>query len=73
MENHAANGMMSLIQYDGALPTGPVGAFFTPDGGVAAGAAEHMHGEPNAPPSEAAMPRTTTVLLMWQARRNGRC
>jgi FtsP/CotA-like multicopper oxidase with cupredoxin domain len=54
MENHAANGMMSLIQYDGAVPTGPVGAFFTPDGGVAAGAAEHMHGEPTAPASEAA-------------------
>ncbi len=46
MENHAANGMMSLIQYDGAVPTGPVGAFFTPDGGVAPGAAEHMHGAP---------------------------
>jgi FtsP/CotA-like multicopper oxidase with cupredoxin domain/plastocyanin len=55
MENHAANGMMSLIQYDGAVPTGPVGAFFTPDGGVAAGAAEHMHGEPIAPSSEAAI------------------
>jgi FtsP/CotA-like multicopper oxidase with cupredoxin domain/plastocyanin len=55
MENHAANGMMSLIQYDGAVPTGPVGAFFTPDGGVAAGAAEHMHGEPSAPSSEAAI------------------
>jgi FtsP/CotA-like multicopper oxidase with cupredoxin domain len=25
MENHAANGMMTLIQYDGAAPTGPVG------------------------------------------------
>ena len=46
MENHAANGMMSLIQYDGAVPTGPVGAFFTPDGGVAPGAAEQMHGAP---------------------------
>jgi FtsP/CotA-like multicopper oxidase with cupredoxin domain/plastocyanin len=49
MENHAANGMMSLIQYDGAVPTGPVGAFFTPDGGVAPGAAEHMHGAPEEP------------------------
>ncbi len=51
MENHAANGMMSLIQYDGAVPTGPVGAFFTPDGGVAAGASEHMHGVPTAVPA----------------------
>jgi plastocyanin/uncharacterized cupredoxin-like copper-binding protein len=56
MENHAANGMMSLIQYDGAVPTGPVGAFFDPAGGLAPGAAEHMHGEPtDAPASEAAM------------------
>src|ERR671910_159393 len=56
MENHAANGMMSLIQYDGAVPTGPVGAFFDPAGGLAPGAAEHMHGEPTAAPaSEAAM------------------
>jgi FtsP/CotA-like multicopper oxidase with cupredoxin domain/plastocyanin len=56
MENHAANGMMSLIQYDGAVPTGPVAAFFTPDGGVAPGAAEHIHGAPTvAPASQAAM------------------
>ncbi len=54
MENHAANGMMSLIQYEGAVPTGPVGAFFTPDGGVAAGAAEHMHGAPTAAPASEA-------------------
>ena len=54
MENHAANGMMSLIQYDGAVPTGPVGGFFDPDRGMAPGAAEHMHGEPaSAPESEA--------------------
>jgi plastocyanin len=46
MENHAANGMMSLIQYDGAVPTGPVGAFFDPAGGLAPGAAQHMHGQP---------------------------
>jgi plastocyanin len=32
-----------------------VGAFFTPDGGVAPGAAEHMHGEPTASASEAAI------------------
>ena len=43
MENHAANGMMSLIQYDGAVPTGPVGGFFNPEGGVAAEGTGHMH------------------------------
>ena len=49
MENHAANGMMSLVQYDGAVPTGPVGAFFDPAGGLIPGAAEHMHGQPEQP------------------------
>ena len=49
MENHAANGMMSLIQYDGAVPTGPVGGFFDPGSGVAPGAAEQMHGAPESP------------------------
>ena len=49
MENHAANGMMSLIQYEGAVPTGPVGALFDPEGGVAPGAAEQMHGVPEPP------------------------
>ena len=43
MEHHAANGMMSLIQYDGAVPTGPVGGFFSPEGGVAAEGTGHMH------------------------------
>jgi FtsP/CotA-like multicopper oxidase with cupredoxin domain len=46
MENHAANGMMSLIQYDGAVPTGPVAEFFTPDGGVAGDETRHLHGAP---------------------------
>jgi FtsP/CotA-like multicopper oxidase with cupredoxin domain len=49
MENHAANGMMSLIQYDGASPTGPVGEFFNPDGGVAPEGTRHLHGAPSLP------------------------
>jgi plastocyanin len=43
MENHAANGMMTLIQYDGALPTGPVAEFFNPDRGVALAGTGHSH------------------------------
>jgi hypothetical protein len=35
MEHRATNGMLSLIHYDGAVPTGPVAGFFDPDGGVA--------------------------------------
>ena len=51
MENHAANGMMTLIQYDGAVPTGPVAEFFRPDGGVSPEGSGHTHGgsEPLAP------------------------
>ena len=64
MENHAANGMMSLIQYDGAVPTGPVGAFFDPAGGLAPGAAEHIHGQPErsdaAPSTEPAVAAPST-------------
>ncbi|MDQ3411320.1 MAG: multicopper oxidase domain-containing protein [Chloroflexota bacterium] len=43
MENHADNGMMTLIQYDGAMPTGPVAEFFDPERGVTAG---HMGHQP---------------------------
>lgn len=28
IENHAANGMMTVIQYEGAKPTGPIGEFW---------------------------------------------
>ena len=34
MENHADNGMMTLIQYDGAQPTGPVAQYFGVGGGL---------------------------------------
>ena len=54
MENHAANGMMSLIQYDGAIPTGPVGEFFNPDGGMAPDGMRHLHAAPPALPEPAA-------------------
>ena len=47
MENHAANGMMTLIQYDGAIPTGPVAEFFDPEAGVAPDGSDHLHGAPD--------------------------
>ncbi len=43
MENHAANGMMTLIQYDGAIPTGPVAEFFSPESGLAPAGAGTLH------------------------------
>ena len=51
MEHHAANGMMTLIWYDGALPTGPVASFFGPDGHLAPEGAGYLH---DAPATEAA-------------------
>lgn len=30
MEHHMANGMMTLLEYEGHAPTGPAGAFYTP-------------------------------------------
>lgn len=50
MENHAANGMMTLIQYDGAMPSGPVAEFFRPEGGVVPMRRDHLHGAPAATP-----------------------
>jgi len=32
MEHHMANGMMTLVQYDGAVPTGPAAAFVDAEG-----------------------------------------
>ena len=46
MEHHAANGMMTLIQYDGAVPTGPIAEFFDADGGLSPDGTRHMHGAP---------------------------
>ena len=40
MENHAANGMMTLIEYEGATPTGPAATDF-----------EAMHGNHQQPPA----------------------
>jgi plastocyanin len=53
MEAHAANGMMALIAYDGAVPTGPVAAYFDPDGGVAPAGGGHRHGPPATAPAPA--------------------
>jgi len=50
MEHHMANGMMALVQYEGAVPTGPAAAFFDPGGAAPGpsgpGHASHSGGEP---------------------------
>ena len=51
MEHHIANGMMTLIQYEGVIPTGPVAEFFNPAGAPGASATGHQdHGGAEAPP-----------------------
>jgi FtsP/CotA-like multicopper oxidase with cupredoxin domain len=57
MEHHAANGMMTLIQYDGATPTGPVAAFFSPGGQTIPLGGLHLQHEPAAavPPKASAV------------------
>jgi plastocyanin len=58
MEHHAANGMMTLIQYDGATPTGPVASFFSPGGQAVPMEDLHQH----APAAEAAVsPKASAV------------
>ncbi|CAA9562449.1 MAG: Multicopper oxidase [uncultured Thermomicrobiales bacterium] len=51
MEHHADNGMMTLIEYDGAVPTGPVAPYWTAGG--KADAMDHGGGHhgPAAPPA----------------------
>ena len=64
MEHHMANGMMTLVQYEGAVPTGPAAAFFDQSGaddasgtahgathGGAVGATPTATAEPSQPPS----------------------
>lgn len=40
IENHAANGMMTLIEYEGAVPTGPLAEIWNTDAGMS-GAMDH--------------------------------
>jgi plastocyanin len=76
MENHAANGMMTLVQYDGAVPTGPVAEFFRPGEGFVAGGAAHLHDAPPAAPSattpiEPASPSGADANAKTNADRDG--
>jgi plastocyanin len=68
MEHHMANGMMTLVQYDGAVPTGPAAAFFDPEGATGSSGTGHGshggHGGATAtppPPTPTAEPRRLPV------------
>jgi len=77
MEHHMANGMMTLVQYEGAVPTGPVANFFDPEGAAGPDTSGHSdHGgtggapppsptaepEPEPEPSAAAATQTGAVV-----------
>jgi FtsP/CotA-like multicopper oxidase with cupredoxin domain len=59
MEHHMANGMMTLVIYDGAVPTGPAAAFFDAESGTTVGDAEHSHEGTDSPESESTRPAPT--------------
>ncbi len=53
IEHHMANGMMTVIQYEGEVPTGPAAEFFNEDGVVMDESAHAGHG---AAPAETPTP-----------------
>ena len=56
-----ANGMMSVIAYDGYAPTGPAAAFFTAEPISIAGSHEHTPGAQPAPEAPASAPSVFTM------------
>lgn len=56
IEHHMANGMMTLIQYEGHLPSGPAAEFFDETTGNLSAIGHEGHGTP----APAAEPPTTT-------------
>jgi plastocyanin len=60
IENHADNGMMSLIAYEGSVPTGPIGATWT-DGQGGMGHDGHTTTDPADPAKNPIVPEATTA------------
>lgn len=58
VEHHMANGMMTVIQYEGHKPTGPAADIFDDVVGVHEPSGDHHHGTPEA--SEEASPTPTS-------------
>lgn len=50
IESHAANGMTTLIEYEGEVPTGPLSEIWNMDSGQAPTTAHSSHGAPAATP-----------------------
>ncbi|MCC6792012.1 MAG: multicopper oxidase domain-containing protein, partial [Thermomicrobiales bacterium] len=50
IENHAANGMMTLIEYEGEVPTGPLAEVWNTDSGLSAPMDHSAHGAPATTP-----------------------
>jgi plastocyanin len=61
MEHHMANGMMTLIVYDGYRPTGPTASIFDPQTGTIRSSHEHAT-QTETPPSSAPATPTPAAL-----------
>jgi len=58
MEHHMANGMMTLVVYDGAVPSGPAAAFFDAESGATTEPAGENHDDPASHGSEGSAPES---------------
>ena len=60
IENHAANGMMTLIEYDGEVPTGPLGEYWRIENGSTPAMDHASHGSTVGTPAAVVTPEITT-------------
>lgn len=62
IENHAANGMMSVVQYEGEAPTGPLAEVWNTTDGTVPGASHEEQGAPATEPMPAPSPTAEPTL-----------
>jgi plastocyanin/uncharacterized cupredoxin-like copper-binding protein len=69
IEHHMANGMMTLLAYDGHKPTGPAADLFAAEGPGPVAGGEHPtgHGSSTAPAERAAAPSVAPVATDGEA------
>jgi plastocyanin len=59
IENHAANGMMTLIEYEGEVPTGPLGEYWNLESGTPPPMDHSGHGATTGTPAAEPTPAAT--------------
>jgi FtsP/CotA-like multicopper oxidase with cupredoxin domain len=63
IENHAANGMMTLIEYEGEVPTGPLAEVWNTEAGQAPAMDHSAHGAPATTPEPTTEPEPTESTM----------